>query len=99
MNLIKEFQPIRDWAKEKGIYEKGDSKTQMVKLQEEMGELAQAILKQHPLGVMDAIGDMVVVLTNLAKLNNMDIEFCINSAYMEIKDREGEMKNGTFVKS
>jgi NTP pyrophosphatase (non-canonical NTP hydrolase) len=38
---------IRDWAKERGIYEKGDSKTQYVKLMEEAGELAQALLKNE----------------------------------------------------
>ena len=28
MILKNELQPIRDWAKEKGIFDKGDSKTQ-----------------------------------------------------------------------
>ena len=37
MNLEKEFQPIRDWAKEKGILDKGDAKTQALKLIEEAG--------------------------------------------------------------
>ena len=45
-----------------------------------------------------AIGDMVVVLTNLAHLNAMSIEECIHSAYNEIKNRKGKMQNGTFVK-
>ncbi len=48
--------------------------------------------------VVDAIGDMVVVLTNLAKLENFNIEDCIDSAYNEIANRKGEMINGTFVK-
>ena len=41
---------------------------------------------------------MVVVLTNLAKLEGLDIEDCIDSAYNVIKSRQGEMVNGTFVK-
>ena len=41
---------------------------------------------------------MVVVLTNLAALEGMQIENCIDSAYDEIKSRKGKMTNGTFVK-
>lgn len=92
------FELIRDWAEERGIFQSGDSKTQYTKLMEEAGELAQGILKNKPTEVKDAIGDMVVVLTNLAKLNNMNIEDCIIHAYNEIKNRKGKMKNGTFVK-
>lgn len=92
------FPLIRQWANERGIYDKGDSKTQYVKLMEEAGELAQALLKNNKPEAIDAIGDMVVVLTNLAKLIDVDIEDCITSAYNEIKNRKGKMSNGTFVK-
>jgi NTP pyrophosphatase (non-canonical NTP hydrolase) len=98
MNLTKEFQPIRDWAQDKGIYDKGDAKTQYIKLLEETGELAKSILKQDEEEFVDAIGDCVVVLTNLAKLKGYDIEECINSAYEVIAKRKGKMENGTFVK-
>ena len=47
----------------------------------------------------DAIGDMVVVLTNLAELGGTSIEQCIDAAYAEIKNRKGKMVNGTFVKN
>ena len=93
------YDLIRDWATEKGIYKTGDSRTQYVKLMEEAGELAQALLKNDETEVIDAIGDMVVVLTNLAKLRGHNIEDCIASAYSVIKDRQGKMINGTFVKS
>ena len=93
------YDLIRDWASKKGIYTSGDSKTQYVKLMEESGELARAILKQDKPEIKDAIGDMVVVLTNLAYLEGFDIEDCITSAYDVIKNRTGKMENGTFVKS
>ena len=96
---LKMFENIREWAKERGIYDKGDSKTQLLKLQEEMGELAKAILEKDEPEIIDAIGDMVVVLTNLAHLNDVNIETCIASAYNEIKNRKGKMINGTFVKT
>tara|TARA_B100001939_G_scaffold334776_1_gene336131 strand:+ start:186 stop:1001 length:816 start_codon:yes stop_codon:yes gene_type:complete len=92
------FDPIRKWAKERGLYEKGDSKTQFIKLQEEVGELAKALLKDNNMEVKDAIGDIVVVLTNLAYMEFLTIEECITHAYNEIANRKGKMINGTFVK-
>ena len=92
------FPLIREWADQRGIYDKGDEKTQYIKLMEEAGELAQALLKQNQEEAIDAIGDMVVVLTNLAVFVGVDIEDCITSAYNEIKNRKGKMSNGTFVK-
>ena len=93
------FDLIRQWAQERGIYDKGNSHTQYVKLMEEAGELAQALLNKDSYEIKDAIGDMVVVLTNLAVLEGMQIENCIDSAYNEIANRTGTMLNGTFVKT
>ena len=95
---LKMFESIRSWAEERGIYAEGDSKTQLIKLQEEMGELAKATLENDKPEVIDAIGDMVVVLTNLAHLNGVHIETCIAEAYNVIAKRKGKMINGTFVK-
>ena len=93
------FDKIRSWAKERGLYKRGDSNTQYIKLMEEAGELAQALLKRDDTEIYDAIGDMVVVLTNLAYMEGVTIESCINDAYDEISDRKGKMINGTFVKN
>jgi NTP pyrophosphatase (non-canonical NTP hydrolase) len=93
------YDLIRIWATEKGIYKSGDSRTQYIKLMEEAGELAEALLKNDETEVIDAIGDMVVVLTNLAKLRGHNIEDCVASAYDVIKSRQGKMVNGTFVKN
>ena len=107
MKLTKEFETIREWAKERGIYDSGDPKTQFLKLIEESGELGKAILKNNKEETIDAIGDIVIVLTNLTvlckmqkqdQINNIEIEDCINSAYEQIKQRTGKMENGTFVK-
>ena len=97
-SLNDRFGLIRDWAKQRGLYDAGNPHTQYVKLQEEAGELAQAILKQDKPEIQDAIGDMVVVLTNLAHLEGFTIEDCIDAAYTEIATRKGKMVNGTFVK-
>jgi NTP pyrophosphatase (non-canonical NTP hydrolase) len=92
------FDKIRLWASERGLYDKGDTKTQALKLVEEVGETCKAILKNDIPEIKDGIGDIVVVLTNLAKLQGTSIEECIDLAYNEIKDRTGKMSNGTFKK-
>ena len=92
------FNKIRTWAETRGLYEKGNTMVQYVKLQEEAGELAKALLKDDQPEVIDAIGDMVVVLTNLAHQRGVYIETCIQSAYEVINKRTGKMINGTFVK-
>jgi len=93
-----QFDLIREWADERGLYEKGDSKTQALKLVEEVGETCRAILKEDREEVIDGIGDCVVVLTNLAELVGVPIEICIAAAYEEIKNRKGKMVNGTYKK-
>jgi len=94
-----QFDLIREWADERGLYENGDAKTQALKLVEEVGETCRAILKEDHEEVIDGIGDCVVVLTNLAELVGVPIEECIEAAYDEIKNRKGKMANGTYVKN
>lgn len=88
---------IREWALERGLAHNDPSK-QMIKLVEEMGELAQGMAKNNRELIIDSIGDMYVVMTILAMQYQLNIEECINSAYNEIKDRKGKLINGTFVK-
>ena len=92
------FDLIREWAEERGLYDKGDPKTQLLKLVEEVGETCRAVLKEDKEGAIDGIGDCVVVLTNLAELLDVRIEDCIDAAYVVIANRKGKMDNGTFVK-
>tara|TARA_R100000654_G_scaffold57823_1_gene84424 strand:- start:520 stop:822 length:303 start_codon:yes stop_codon:yes gene_type:complete len=99
MKLNNEFKSIREWANNKGIYKKGDIKTQYVKLQEEAGELAKAIINNDNDEIIDAIGDCVIVLTSIAYFNNCKIEKCINDAYNAVNKRKGQMINGSFVKN
>jgi len=93
-----QFDLIREWADERGLYDNGDTKTQALKLVEEVGETCRAILKEDHDEVVDGIGDCVVVLTNLAELQGVSIEECIEAAYDEIKNRKGKMENGTYKK-
>jgi NTP pyrophosphatase (non-canonical NTP hydrolase) len=95
---IAHFDLIREWAEERGLYDKGDPKTQTLKLMEEAGEICRAVLKKDKPEIIDGIGDCIVVLTNLAYLCDTTIEVCIEAAYNEIKNRTGKMDNGTFKK-
>ena len=95
---VAHFDLIREWAEERGLYDKGDPKTQTLKLMEEAGEICRAVLKEDRPEIIDGIGDCVVVLTNLAHLCDTTIEDCIEAAYNEIKNRKGKMVNGTYAK-
>ena len=93
-----QFERVRSWATERGLYEKGDAKTQFVKLIEEVGETGRAILKSDEPEIKDGLGDAFVVLVNLAHLCGYNLEDCIEDALQVIEKRTGRMVNGSFVK-
>lgn len=99
MNLTNEFEPIRQWATDRGIIGKGNPLTQNTKLTEEHGELSKAILHDNKDEIADALGDMVVVMTSIAAQCGLKLEDCINGAYSVIKDRKGKLSQaGDFQK-
>ncbi|WP_239644848.1 MazG-like family protein [Enterococcus faecalis] len=71
---------------------------QMLKVVEEVGEVAAALARNNKNDLRDGIGDVVVTLVILAMQNDMDLYECLNQAYNEIKDRKGKNVNGVFVK-
>lgn len=81
-----------------GIVSADNTKTQFMKVTEELGELAEGINKGKPEQVKDSLGDVLVTLILLAEDLNLNLLDCLNSAWGEIKDRKGEVKNGSFVK-
>jgi NTP pyrophosphatase (non-canonical NTP hydrolase) len=89
---------IREWAEARNLIEGSNPQAQMVKLMEEIGELAGALARDNQDGVLDGIGDAFVVLTILAKQRGLEIEACIAKAWDEIKDRRGRMVDGVFRK-
>ena len=93
---MKREQEIINWGRNKGILEHSDSKTQCLKTVSEVGELADAVAKGE--GIEDHVGDIIVTLMMICKMNDVEIDDCIEVAWQEIKDRKGEMQNGTFVK-
>ncbi|NIK11172.1 MazG-like family protein [Alkalibacillus almallahensis] len=95
LNII--TSKIQQWAKDRNLHT-ADPNKQMLKLMEEVGELAQGLAKTNEKQIVDAIGDVYVVLTILSMQLEFDISECIEYAYDEIKDRKGQMVNGVFVK-
>lgn len=88
---------IETWAKDRGL-DKSNSDKQLIKLSEEVGELAEAHNKEWKDKQIDSIGDAFVVLTIYALQNGLRIDDCIKEAYDTIKDRDGQMVDGVFVK-
>ena len=143
LNFIELNHHIIEWAKERGLINREYGLKQTVKLIEEIGETAGAILKGDVDKQKDGIGDIYVVITilsaqlglnpivpteevvswktpeqeilnmitntdsnmsmmfcleKLSKSLGLDLKECVNLAYNEIKDRKGELKDGTFIK-
>lgn len=88
---------IKQWAIDRNLHTANPDK-QMLKLFEELGELAEGMAKDKPEQISDSIGDVYVVLTILSLQLGIHIEDCIAEAYDEIKDRRGKMIDGVFVK-
>ena len=89
---------IKQWAFDRNLIVGATPQAQMLKMTEEVGELAHAIARGDEALASDAIGDCVVVLTILASQLGLNINTCVEGAYNEIKDRKGKMVNGVFIK-
>lgn len=98
MNTEQLFNKIKDWHHARNLIHGSNDAAQYGKLHEEMGELYEGIRKQDEAEISDAIGDMVVVLTNIAERHGLTVQECIEGAWHEIKDRKGRMIDGIFVK-
>ena len=47
---------------------------------------------------IDAYGDILVTLIISAHMQGITLEHALNAAWLQIKDRRGELRNGKFVK-
>jgi len=104
---------IQKWHTDRNLIEGSSDKDQIVKLVEEFGELSRSIIRTpkatekwlnengYPVSrdnLRDSIGDMIVVLINIAMRNDLSLYECMKKAYDEIKGRKGEMVGGSFIK-
>jgi|TARA_B110000263_G_scaffold173221_1_gene151109 NTP pyrophosphatase (non-canonical NTP hydrolase) len=87
---------ITQWHHDRNLIAGATDKDQFCKLIQEAGELSDNICKGK--NVADDIGDIIVVLINIAERNNLRLEECLEKAWSDIKDRKGKMIDGIFVK-
>ena len=97
LSLTKLIDLINIWSFDRGLHN-ADSSKQLLKLQEEVGELTQAHLKGYPDKQCDSIGDIMVVLTIYCQQEGINLRKCLRDAYNVIKDRKGRMVDGVFIK-
>ena len=86
------------WAKEKNLLKKENSQAQMLKVLEEVGETAGALLKNKDEEIIDGLGDSFVTLIILCYQLGLEPKDCLQAAWKEIKNRKGKTVNGTFIR-
>lgn len=89
---------VIEWAKEKGILEKGTPLAQWNKTAEEVNELNDALFDDNRDEIIDALGDILVTIIIQAEIQGLKLEECLESAYNVIAKRKGKMIDGQFVK-
>ena len=90
---------IIQWSEARKIIPNSTPSTQLLKCMSELGELADATIKNDHDGIIDAVGDVMVCLVNYCALQDINLVTCMESAFNEIKDRKGTLlPNGVFVK-
>lgn len=87
---------IAQWHHDRNLIDGSTDQAQFLKLIEETGELAGNLARGKD--IRDDIGDIIVVLINIATRNRLTIEECLAVAYDDIKDRKGTMVDGVFIK-
>jgi NTP pyrophosphatase (non-canonical NTP hydrolase) len=94
--ILQRIEQIKQWHYDRNLIDGATSKDQFCKLMQEAGELSDNICKgkDH----RDDIGDMLVVLINIAERAGYTMEECLDVAWEDIKDRTGAMVDGVFVK-
>jgi NTP pyrophosphatase (non-canonical NTP hydrolase) len=89
---------ILKWADDRNLVQGSNTQAQMLKLMEEVGELAHAVARNRVFEASDALGDMFVVMTILCAQLGISMDACVEYAYEQIKDRRGRMVDGIFIK-
>ena len=91
---------IIQWSEARKIIPNSTPETQLLKAMSELGELADATIKNDKEAIVDSVGDVMVCLVNYCALQDINLVNCMEVAYDQIKNRKGTLlPNGLFVKS
>ena len=96
MNFADLEQLVADWHEDRNLIEGSTDAAQMHKLLEEVNELDQDVHDGYDL--RDEMGDVLVVLINIATRNGFTLKQALTVSYNKIKNRKGQMRHGIFVK-
>lgn len=66
------FDNIIDWSTERNIITAGKPSGQVLKVMEEMGEIAGGVARNKLALIKDAVGDVLVIMTNVAKMYGVE---------------------------
>jgi NTP pyrophosphatase (non-canonical NTP hydrolase) len=99
MTFRRLYAQVECWGEDRGIIQNGNPIAQCSKLIEESNEVLQALENEDLANLIEEIGDVMVVLTMICAIKNLDLEFCFAAAYNKIKNRKGFLRpDGVFVK-
>jgi uncharacterized protein YabN with tetrapyrrole methylase and pyrophosphatase domain len=90
---------VVEWANLVGIIKHVSKHDQMQKVWEELNEFDKAVLDEPEINQKLEYGDLLIALTNLGEILNLDQNECIRLALEKNKARGGVLKNGNYVKN
>jgi hypothetical protein len=103
--MIKEFQQVREWKSKRGIGGNEDTpmnerlQSQFQRVIQEVIEIHEAVVLNDHEEFVDAIGDTIVTLINIADIKGELAEDCLAKAFGVIKLRKGiTRESGDFVR-
>lgn len=98
MTMINKAQAMVDHWMDQKFEERPESLVQFVKLAEELGELADALLKREQVPIKDALSDMLFVLLGIANLEGIDLETGFLAVYesnmTKVRAKRGDRNPG-----
>ena len=99
MSIEELIEHVEQWAEDRMILMHSKPMPQLMKTMSELGELADATLKNDREEIVDGIGDVLVTLIIYSALQFVPLETALQAAYDQIKDRKGFLTpEGIFVK-
>lgn len=94
--MLELVDSVVQWHRDRNLIAGTSDDKQFLKLLEEVGELAGNLARGKD--IKDDIGDILVVLVNIATRNGHTLQECLEVAWEDIKDRKGKMVAGVFIK-
>lgn len=88
---------VQLWAKDIGLLQ-ADPSRQILKIYEEISEATQAYMRGQRENLVEEIGDILVTVIVFAEQVGVNPEEALKVAYNKIKDRQGKMIDGSFIK-